>query len=237
MSQKITHQLIWKNNPKENKTMVSNFAHLTFPSLKKIRPKKILDAACGNGIGVSLPLLRLGYDVYAFDHHKSAISAYKMNILDEGFKPKLKKADMYRRFPYKNGEFDAVYCFQAIYHGRLEQIRFTLEEIHRVLRKGGYFFATFARNEDIIYDPKRKMYYFLVDKGNTVIKSWVKQDKKQPHLYYFLSKDWEYMVPHYYIAKDELRGLLGKYFRDIELKIVTMKHDKYGKFWLVSCRK
>jgi len=72
-----THKRMWKERPKEKSVFVSNFLHHTFPILKKKPIKKILDVACGNGLGVALPLVQEGYEVHAFDKWTSAINATK----------------------------------------------------------------------------------------------------------------------------------------------------------------
>ena len=236
---KLTHDNVWKNKPSEKTVFVTDFFHKAVPVLdknKKIRV--VLDVACGNGVGATLPILRRGLEVYAFDHLDSAIKAVKKNSKNEGFKVHTKKASMYKRFPYKNNFFDAVFCFQAIYHGKLEQITFTLSEIKRVLKENGHFFATILNYELVRYDKKRKLHYFNVKlPKKNMFRSYLKQYKKEPHLFYFLSKDFEYMQAHYYFSKDELEKTLKKYFRKVEIKKVTGKPTKLDKFWYVHCQK
>ena len=121
---KKTHAAIWSKRPSETKEFVSNYVNLAFPILKKRKDiNKVLDVACGNGMGVTIPLMQLGLDVSSFDHLKSGIKALKINATKIGFRANAKVANMYKRFPYKDKEFDSTFCFQAIYHGRLEQIK------------------------------------------------------------------------------------------------------------------
>lgn len=234
---KRTHKNIWAKSPKEKNIFVSEFSHMIIPVLKKANAKKVLDVACGNGLGVALPMLRNGFEVYAFDHLGEAVKACKANAKDEGFKIRVKKSDMYRKFPYKTGSFDAVTCIQAIYHGNFSKISNALKESKRVLKKGGYFFATFCRFEDVVFGKKEKYPYFKVQlQGKRLLKSYLRPDKKEKHLFYYMSKDWEYNVPHYYFSKKELKQTLGKYFKSIKIKSVRFKNDKYAYFWFVQCR-
>lgn len=107
-------------------------------------------------------------------------------------------------------------------------------EIRRVTKPGGWFFATLLNYGQVKYSKKRKRYYQEVKVNNKVIKSWMKQDKTQPHLFYFLSKNWEYMVPHYFMARDELKAILNQFFTDVKIKTVR-KYDK-DLFWYVQGR-
>ncbi len=214
----VTWAKVWKNNPKVGHSFISDYIKETIPSLKKHgKVKKILDVACGNGLGASLPLLRMGFDVYAFDLYKSSIEALKINAKKENFKIQTKKADMYKKFPYKDNTFDSTFCFKAIMHGRIEQIMFCLSEIKRVTKKGGYFFGSFMNYEDIKIDSKRRFYFDLPSTA-TAKRAYPKQVKEQPHLFIFQDKAWEYLVPHYFHAKNELKALLEQFFVDIKIK-------------------
>jgi ubiquinone/menaquinone biosynthesis C-methylase UbiE len=218
--QKITHASNWRKNPTKSSVFVSCFVNHTFSILNQNpKIKKVLDVACGNGLGVTLPLLRRKLDVYSFDYLSVALNAVKINAKKENLKPKLKKANMFKKFPYNDNSFDSTFCFQAMYHARLEQIMFTLSEIKRVTKKNGYFFGTFLTLNQVKKINNR--YYIDVKLENDkIIKNYHLQDKSQPHLFYYLSKDFEYMVPHYYFAKDELKIILSQFFRDVKIKLV-----------------
>lgn len=230
----INFSNVWKKSPKEKKIMVSNFVKHCYPYIKKNNIKKILDVGCGNGLGSTLPLLKLGFEVHGFDFTKEGIEACKQNLKDEGLKQHIKKADMYKKFPYKNKTFDSVTCFQAIFHGKLKQIKFALNEIKRVLNNNGIFFCSFLRYEDINFDKKKKLHFVWITYKQKKFKSWLKQDNIENHLFYNLSKKYEYNVPHYYMSKEELKYILNQYFSEIEIKIVKKDNTK---LWFVICKK
>jgi 2-polyprenyl-3-methyl-5-hydroxy-6-metoxy-1,4-benzoquinol methylase len=236
-SMKIRHAEVWKNRPKEKDIFVSRIVPRLLPLMRKHKVRKVLDAACGNGMGCSIPLLQAGFDVKAFDNARSAISAVKQNAKEAGYRLEVENANMYGKWPYDDGAFDAVTCFKAIHHGRLENIMSALSEAKRVLRKGGIFYATMIRHEDMRYDTKRKLHYFHAKSHVTGkrIKAYAKQDRTQPHLFYYLSKDWEYMVPHYFASRDELKAMLRMYFR--EIRVTAYKEKPLSVFWLLECRK
>ena len=229
----ITHTDVWKRKPYEINSFNSNEVYLAFPYLKKKKIKKVIDIACGNGLGVSLPLLRRGYDVYSFDKGKAAIAALKKNAEVEGFRIKAKVVDMYKKIPYKSSLFDASFCFQAIYHGTLPQIEGTLKGIKRVTKKGGYFFSTFLPY--YIKKEKGRYYFNYTMKNGRIGRIHVKPDKKDKFLCYNLSKKCEYMVPHYHFTKENLKNILKKYFKDISIKKIT-RPDKYISVWFVRCK-
>ncbi|MFW6014412.1 MAG: class I SAM-dependent methyltransferase [Candidatus Nanoarchaeia archaeon] len=232
--EKVTFQSLWKNRPKEKNVMVSDYLKQCLPYMKISSNKRVLDVACGNGLGITVPLSKLGLNVSAFDFTKEGVDACRQNLKDEGLKANIKKADMYRQFPYNRAVFDYVFCFQAIFHGRCEQIMTALSEIKNVLNKNGRFFGTFLSRKELLFDKRRKLYYFWVYDKNKNFKSWLKQDKIQPHLFYFLSKDWEYMVPHYFHSRGELRALLEQYFSEVKIRTI---HKRNSKGWFVICKK
>jgi len=237
MKKSMTHKRAWAENPKTRGTFVSQFSKQIIPLLKKAKAKTVLDVACGNCIGITIPMLKAGFDISAFDHHQEAIKACRENAKDAGYKISLMRASMYGKFPYKSNSFDAVTCIQAIYHGRLKNIKTAIKEMQRVAKKGGLCVWTILRSDNVVFDKKEKYPYLKVQLQNKkVIKSFLRQDKKEKHLFYNRDKEYEYNVPHYYFPEKELRELLGKYFTDIKIRKVALKRDKYAKFWFVSAK-
>lgn len=99
------------------------------------RNSKILEAGCGAGNYV-VSLTKIGHDVVGVEIDKERIRIAKKYMkkyeISEG---KIMHGDL-NNLPFKNGEFDAVFC-----HGVIEHIlnsEKAVKEISRVLQNGGY---------------------------------------------------------------------------------------------------
>jgi SAM-dependent methyltransferase len=108
--------------------------------------RRVLDAGCG--AGRNLPyLLAHGFEVYAIDEDPAAIAAVKK--LAAQLAPRLPH-DNFRQgtlhaLPWPDGRMDAVVC-SAVLHFARDRVHFDrmLDELWRVLARGGLFFARLA---------------------------------------------------------------------------------------------
>ena len=108
--------------------------------------RRILDAGCGSGRNLRY-LLAAGFDVYAIDEDPAAVSAARK--LAASAAPKL-PADNIRQgtvhaLPWADARMDAVIC-SAVLHFARDRSHFDrmLDEMWRVLARGGLFFARLA---------------------------------------------------------------------------------------------
>ncbi|HEY2431243.1 MAG TPA: class I SAM-dependent methyltransferase [Vicinamibacterales bacterium] len=108
--------------------------------------RRILDAGCG--AGRNLPyFLAHGYEVFAIDEDPAAVAATKK--LAARLAPTLPHDNLRQGalhvLPWPDGRMDAVIC-SAVLHFARDRVHFDrmLDEMWRVLARGGLFFARLA---------------------------------------------------------------------------------------------
>lgn len=128
---------------REGAKFSSNLNH--WPSLvsffKTQNCKGILDLGCGAG-SHALKLAKQGFEVTGFDISEEAIEVAKNLFRKKRLEGKFVVGSMNQQFPFADNSFDSVLSLRTINHNTKEQIEFTISEILRVLRPGGYLFLT-----------------------------------------------------------------------------------------------
>jgi SAM-dependent methyltransferase len=108
--------------------------------------RRVLDAGCGHGRNLPWFFLH-GFDVYAIDEDPSAVTATKK--VAAALAPKLPPDNIRQGalhvLPWPDGRMDAIVC-SAVLHFARDPIHFDrmVEEMWRVLARGGLFFARLA---------------------------------------------------------------------------------------------
>lgn len=108
--------------------------------------RRILDAGCGHGRNLRY-LLSAGYDVFAIDEDPAAVRATR--ALAASVAPALPQDNIRQGalhvLPWTDGRMDAVIC-SAVLHFARDRAHFDrmVEELWRVLARGGLFFARLA---------------------------------------------------------------------------------------------
>jgi tellurite methyltransferase len=129
--------------------------------------KKVLDAGCGGGRNL-VYFLQNGFDVYGIDPNAEAVAAVKQ--LAQTLAPHTPQNHFTvaaaEDMPFGDAEFDLVIC-SAVLHFAQSKSHFEamLNEMWRVLKPGGYFFARLASDIGIetLVQPLGNGRYLLPD--------------------------------------------------------------------------
>ncbi|MDH5482516.1 MAG: class I SAM-dependent methyltransferase [Candidatus Bathyarchaeota archaeon] len=125
---------------------VVNFAALL---RKKSKEMRILDLGCGGGRH-QIYMARQGFETHGIDISKTGLKLTKDRLEKQRLAGHMVKCDMHF-LPYVDFCFDAVVCFQTIYHQGLSGIQGTVSEVHRILRKEGLILVNFLSNRTYSY--------------------------------------------------------------------------------------
>jgi SAM-dependent methyltransferase len=169
---------------------------------KEKKIKRILDLGCGNGRHLVF-FNKNGFDIYGMDASSKGIELAKEWLTEEKIEVEMTCHRMEDRFPYKNNFFDAVIAIQVIHHNFKKDILLTVNEIERVLKKGGFIFIT------VTYSKQRRF-----DKWDL---------KKVEERTFIPQKGQEKGVPHYFFSLEELRDTFHS-FELLEIYIDKTDH-------------
>jgi len=117
--------------------------------LRKSKRTKILDLACGAGRHVVF-MAQQGIRVSGTDVSGTGLGMTRERLRKRALRADLVKSVM-THLPYRDSCFDAVICTRAIYHQKLAEIRETLSETRRVLRRGGAVLIDFLSKKTYNY--------------------------------------------------------------------------------------
>jgi len=175
--------------------------------------RRILDLGCGAGRHLVF-LGDKGFEVYGIDISEVALKIAKKRLTDKGISCELKRGST-KYIDYPNEFFDAVLCINVIYHNTLDDIKKSISEIYRVLKRGGWLFITFI--------SKRTWKYGI---GKKIGKDTFIQDE-------FPEKG----VVHYYSDEKDVKEFL-KMFKIIwiKLKEETIEGKRHSH-WIVLAEK
>ena len=131
--------------------MGRNFFHINTSKRKKLN---FLEVGVGSGANLSL-ISNEGYNASGIDISKDSIKITKNLFKKKNFKANLKVGDM-TNIPYKSNKFDCVFdvfssCLLAKKDGEI-----FLNEVSRVLKKGGKFFSYFPSKKSKMFKSKNK---------------------------------------------------------------------------------
>jgi len=136
---------------------------ITVEEYAKFMGNKVLDIGCGDG-GLTQIMAERFKLVVGIDMNRDAIESANRRFKDAHF-----ICCLANDIPFADGFFDGVYSFHTLEHLFKEDIKPTLEEISRVVRKGGHILIAIpksgdeydAMNKIRAYDPSHINFFFL----------------------------------------------------------------------------
>jgi SAM-dependent methyltransferase len=145
--EKINWESLWKKGKDLDwwKTPAKDFIKI-LKLLNTSKMKRFYDLGCGIGRHTVL-LAKAGFDVYASDISRSAISQLNDWLKKEGLTAKTYVCDMVKG-PFKEKFFDFVLSYNVIYHTRREKMKKTIKHVYEILKPGGYFYFTCPSTKD-----------------------------------------------------------------------------------------
>ncbi|MFW9923130.1 MAG: class I SAM-dependent methyltransferase [Candidatus Thorarchaeota archaeon] len=167
--------------------------------------KKILDC----GAGGSKPPLSLFHD-YGFETHGIEISMEQIKLAEEfankkGQQLNIQKGDI-RSLPYEDESFSYVISYNTIFHMNKNDMKKTIGEIRRVLKKGGFLFVNFMSIDDKFFGEGKE-----IGKGEFVL-----QDEKG-----------EFTRYRSFLENNEIND----YFEGFELLLHENRHIRLPTLW------
>lgn len=108
---------------------------------KKHNAKRVLDLACGSGRH-TLYLSKNGFEVFGLDISDCGIKTARHQLQKNNLQANLVVGSIYNKLPYDNDFFNAIICIRSLHHGTIENIRYTIKEIERTLKTGGFIYTT-----------------------------------------------------------------------------------------------
>ena len=175
--------------------------------LKDRRASTILDLGSGTGRHI-VYLARNGFSLFGLDNSSEGIEVTHQWLADEGLAADLQLQSMTEKLPYEDVFFDAVISVQVIHHTDRATIREVVQEITRVLKRGGFLFVTVP---------------MLKNQGESF-------DQVEPNTFIPLDGP-EKGLPHHYFTPEELREVFG------DLNITDIHLDSVNHYCLSAFKR
>jgi SAM-dependent methyltransferase len=168
------------------------------PLLRSRGIRKVLDLGCGIGRH-SLFFASQDFEVCSLDASAVGLDIVRSSAINAGLTIGCCLSRM-TELPFGSGSFDYILAWNVIYHGDLNVVQRSLNEIFRVLRPGGIFQGTMLSKRNVLYQ-----------KGCSIAKDT-----------FVLADEEEKKHPHYYCNAEELVGLLAG------LDILLIRHAEHS---------
>ena len=112
--------------------------------------KKILDCGAGGPFPNIALFKKLGFDVYGIEISEDSIKKTEKFAEEYDIELNIQKGDM-RKIPFRDNFFHFMYSYNSIFHLSKADSGIAIDEMFRVLKKGGLLFVNFLSVEDSLY--------------------------------------------------------------------------------------
>jgi len=126
------------------------------PLMKKMKFEKILDLGCGGGRHL-VYLAKKGFSIIGCDISSTALKKAQIWLDKEKIINYCLVKHNIPRLPFLDGYFDVVISVYAIEHSNLYNVKRTIDEVFRVLKKGGIFLTTIVSTKDYKFKIGKKI--------------------------------------------------------------------------------
>ncbi len=168
---------------------------------EKIKLGKVLDVGCGEGF-YAIYLALKGFDVTSIDISKNAIKLAKENATKQNVKIKFMAMDVVD-LDKINDKFDFILEWALLHHIMPEQRQKYIEDVKRILNKGGKYLSICFNNQNPDFSAKGKN--LRIVPGGAKMPAGTKL---------------------YYSSFEEMKQLFEPHFRIIEAKLIKMTAGK-----------
>ena len=174
--------------------------------------QKVLDLGCGAGRH-AIFLAENGFEAYGIDISENAILEAEKRTQEKNLSV-VYKISSCESIPFEDEFFDALIAYGTIYYGDVYMVKHAIDEIFRLLTKGGKALIAVRSLEDYRYDSSLEI------EPHTIIVNEQDQAKSAAN---------ENGMKMHFFSRAELLELFSNFTRvDIERQIVTHGNESYA---------
>lgn len=145
--------------------------------------KVVLDCGAGGNCPPLAIFAEHGYKTLGLDNNAKQIELAKEFEKNHGLDLGIIQGDM-RALPFENDSISYIYSYNSIFHMSKNEIADTINEIHRVLPKGGLAFINFASENDAratVGERVGEGEYLQLEFGEHVLHSFFKENEPEEY--------------------------------------------------------
>ncbi|MHA1916462.1 MAG: class I SAM-dependent methyltransferase [Promethearchaeota archaeon] len=180
----------------------SLYNFLRFTQSNPIR-KRILDCGAGGPDPKLAFFLMNGFESYGIDISEEQIKEAENFCKNNGIKLNIIKGDM-KKIPFESNFFGYVYSYLSMVHLSKKDTAIAINEMHRVLMKGGLCYLNFLSIDDFHFDKSKEL-----PPGEIVS---MHGEKETVHSYFKDDEPENYLTDFDLLYKEKRTILKGKYF-------------------------